>query len=90
MRITAASPTWPNSRTAATLLERAKASSSVIVSEYCPLAFFGRYEPVSNARLSIRSSGPHPSSSAASQTNSLKVEPGWRRAWVTRLNGDLA
>ena len=27
-----------------------------------------------------------PSSIAAVSTNVLKVEPGWRRAWATRLN----
>ena len=31
--------------------------------------------------------GENPASSAAANTNGLNAEPGWRLAWVARLNG---
>ena len=78
-------------RTETRLRDCTSASRRRIGPRKLPLSFCGRHMWPRRSRNTTGASstieaGLKPRSNAAAYTKGLKLEPGWRRAWVARLN----
>src|SRR5262249_41496231 len=79
-------PTAIDSFTATTLIERFRASVSVIEPEKPPPQFLGHQLPIHTGESTTIEVGLNPFMSAVAYTYGLNEDPGWRIASVARLN----
>ena len=81
-------PIWRSTRMLTRFLDRASAWRRVIGPSNWPSEFCGAQPSAPSSAASLTSvAGITPFSSAAEYKNGLKLEPGWRQAWVTWLKG---